>query len=129
MQLVTPPVSEAIRLRLCASVGYIEGQTIATQSTDMRRGSAIGAPELVAELVRLKVDIHRVIVGGGWLNPSGHECDQDDSHRYGERRGRSCRKQVSLKALPGPGGNVTGLSSTFHGELGGKRLELLKGSR
>ena len=56
----------------------------------MRRGSAIGFPELAAELVRLKVDII-VVAGGTRLDPGGQECDQDDSHRYDGRWDRSCR--------------------------------------
>jgi hypothetical protein len=41
-------------------------------------------------LVRLKLDII-VVSGGGQTGPGGHECDQDDSHRYGGASGRSCR--------------------------------------
>ena len=40
------------------------------------------APELAAELVHLKVDII-VVAAGGRVGPSGHQCDQDDSQRYG----------------------------------------------
>ena len=60
----------------------------------MRRGSAIGTPELAAELVRLKVDI--IVVAG--RDPLGSRrlknADQDDSHRYDGRWGRSCRGQA-----------------------------------
>ena len=56
----------------------------------MRRGSAIGLPELAAELVRLKVDII-VVAGGDAAIQAAKECDQDDSHRYDGRWGRSCR--------------------------------------
>ena len=58
----------------------------------MRRGSAIGYPELAAELVRLKVDII-VVAGGDPVDPGGQECDQDDSHRYGGLWARSCRSR------------------------------------
>ena len=60
----------------------------------MRRGSAIGYPELAAELVRLKVDII-VVAGGDTGDPGGQECDQDDSHRYGGRWDRSCQGRPS----------------------------------
>ena len=56
----------------------------------MRRGSRDRLPELAAELVRLKVDVI-VVAGGDETDPGGQECDQDDSHRYGGRRDRSCR--------------------------------------
>ena len=73
--------SEAIRLALHER-GYIEGQNIAT---DYRyaEGKRDRLPELAAELV--KVDII-LVTGGAPTDPGGHECDQDDSHRYGGRR-------------------------------------------
>ena len=52
----------------------------------MRRGSVIGLSAHAAELVRLKVDVI-VVAGGVEMGPGGQECDQDDSHRYGGRRG------------------------------------------
>jgi putative tryptophan/tyrosine transport system substrate-binding protein len=54
----------------------------------------------------------------------GHECDQNDSHRYGGPGVRSCRGG-QIDSLARPGGNVTGLT-ILNPELGGKRLELLK---
>ena len=58
------------------------------------------------------------------MDPGGQECDQDDSHRYGGPWARSCRGRP-VESLARPGGNVTGLT-ILAGELGGKRLELLK---
>ena len=81
--------SEAIRLAL-RELGYIEGQNIAIEYR-YTEGKLDRLPELAAELVRLKVDI--IVVAGGTIGPGGQECDQDDSHRYGGRRGRSCRSR------------------------------------
>ena len=59
------------------------------------------------------------------MDPGGHECDQDDSHRYGGYRGPILSRQASLTALPVPAATSPALQS-FRRELGGKRLELLK---
>jgi hypothetical protein len=80
--------AEAIRLAL-RERGYIEGQNIATEYR-YTEGKADRAPELLAELVRLKVDI--IVVGTPHKYPGGRECDQDDSYRYDghwDRSGRS----------------------------------------
>ena len=84
--------SEAIRLAL-RELGYIEGQNIAIEYR-YAEGKRDRLPELAAELVRLKVDII-VVAGGDRYDPGGQECDQDDSHRYGGRWGRSCRGRPS----------------------------------
>ena len=73
----------------------------------MRRESAIVLPELVAELVRLKVDI--IVVAGVHAAVRRPRSDQDDSHRHGEPWPILSR-QVWLIALARPGGNVTGLT-------------------
>ena len=70
-------------------LGYIEGKNIVIEYR-YAEGNVDGFSELAAELVRLKVDII-VVPGGGQVHPGGHECDQDDSHRYGGPRGRSRR--------------------------------------
>src|SRR5262245_58067543 len=59
------PRAEGIRLAL-RELGYIEGQNIAIEYRygDGRRGRA---PELAAELVRLKVDIIVVATGDQWI--------------------------------------------------------------
>ena len=80
--------AEAIRLAL-RELGYIEGQNIAIEYR-YAEGKLDRFPELAAELVRLKVDII-VVAGGDRVDPGGQECDQDDSHRYDGRWGRSCR--------------------------------------
>ena len=80
--------SEAIRQAL-RELGYIEGQNIAIEYR-YAEGKRDRLPELAAELVRLKVDII-VVAGGDQADPGGQECDQDDSHRDGGPRARSCR--------------------------------------
>ena len=79
--------SEAIRLAL-RERGHKEGQNIAIEYR-YAEGKNGRLPELATELVRLKVDL--ILVQEGQTDPGGHECDQDDSHRYGGRRDRSCR--------------------------------------
>ena len=113
--------SEGIRLAL-RELGYIEGQNIAIEYR-YAEGKRDRHPELAAELVRLKVDI--IVVTGG---------DQ------GIRAAKNATKTIPIvmmgsaadpveaghvESLARPGGNVTGLTNLI-GELGGKRLELLK---
>ncbi|HXV79311.1 MAG TPA: ABC transporter substrate-binding protein, partial [Candidatus Binatia bacterium] len=57
--------SEAIRLAL-RDLGHIEGQNIAIEYR-FAEGKVDRAPQLAAELVRLKVDIIVVTGGGGWI--------------------------------------------------------------
>jgi ABC-type uncharacterized transport system substrate-binding protein len=89
--------SEAIRLAL-PERGYIEGQNIAIEYR-YAEGKFDRAPELLAELVRLKVDII-VIAGRDPVGPSSQECDQEDSHRYGRPWARSCRGRLCGKPCP-----------------------------
>src|SRR4029434_3876835 len=65
MQLMNPPVSEAIRLAL-RELGYVEGQNIAIEYR-YGEGKLDRLPELAAELVRLKVDIIVVAGGNQWI--------------------------------------------------------------
>src|SRR6266576_6311265 len=57
--------SEAIRLAL-HELGYIEGQNIVTEYR-YTEGKLDRAPELAAELVRLKVDLIVVTGGDPWI--------------------------------------------------------------
>ena len=113
--------AEAIRLAL-RERGHIEGQNIAIEYR-YAEGKLDRAPELVAELVRLKVDII-VVTGGNRLVQAAKNATKtipivmtgggDDPVEAG-----------LVESLARPGGNVTGITN-LGGELGGKRLELLK---
>ncbi len=80
--------AEAIRLAL-RERGYIEGQNIAIEYR-YAEGKRDRAPELVAELVRLKVDII-VVTGGGWLIRAAMNATKTIPIVMTGRWGRSCR--------------------------------------
>ena len=80
--------SEAIRLAL-RELGYIEGQNMAIEYR-YADGKLNRAVDLAAELVRLKVDIIVVAGGSQWIQ-GDPKYDQNNSHHYGRRWGRSHR--------------------------------------
>ena len=80
--------SEAIRLAL-RELGYIERQNIAIEYR-YAAGKLNRAVDLTAELVRLKVDIIVVAGGSQWIQ-GDPKYDQNNSHYYGRRWGRSHR--------------------------------------
>jgi putative ABC transport system substrate-binding protein len=113
--------SDAIRLAL-RERGYIEGQNIATEYR-YTQGKVDRAPELAAELVRLKVDIILVTGGDQVIRAAKNQTKTIPIVMMG-----SAADPVEagyIESLARPGGNVTGITS-LTGELGGKRLELLK---
>ena len=113
--------SEAIRLAL-RERGHIEGQNIAIEYR-YSEGKIDRAPELLAELVRLKVDI--IVVAGGtpWVRAAKNATKTIPVVMVG---GGSDPVGAGLvESLARPGGNVTGITN-LTGELGGKRLELFK---
>ena len=113
--------SEAIRLAL-RERGYIEGQNIAIEYR-YTKGKVDRAPELVAELVRLKVDIIVVAGGTGIIQAAKNATKTIPIVMTG---GGSDPVEAGLvESLARPGGNVTGITNLTK-ELGGKRLELLK---
>ena len=89
----------------------------------MRRGSAIGYPELAAELVRLKVDIIVVAGGDRLIRAAKNATKTIPIVMTGA--GADPVEAGLVESLARPGGNVTGLTNLAR-ELGGKRLELLK---
>jgi putative tryptophan/tyrosine transport system substrate-binding protein len=113
--------AEGIRLAL-RELGYIEGQNIAI---DYRysEGKTDRAPELVAELVRLNVDI--LVVAGGihWIRAAKDATKAIPVVMAGV--GNDPVEAGLIESLARPGGNVTGLTN-LTGKLAGKRLELLK---
>jgi putative ABC transport system substrate-binding protein len=113
--------SEGIRLAL-RELGYIEGQNIATEYR-YAEGKIDRAPELAAELVRLKVDIILAAGGTGIIQAAKNATKTIPIVMTG---GGSDPVEAGLvESLARPGGNVTGIT-TLARELGGKRLELLK---
>ena len=112
--------AEAIRLAL-SERGYIEGQNIATEYR-YAEGKRDRYPELLAELVRLKVDI--ILVSGD--RPVRAAKNATKTIPIVMTGGGSDPVEAGLiESLAHPGGNVTGVSNLTR-ELGGKRLELLK---
>jgi ABC-type uncharacterized transport system substrate-binding protein len=113
--------TEGIRLTL-SGLGYVEGQNIAIEYR-YSEGKADRAPELAAELVRLKVDI--IVVAGGiiWIRAAKNATKTIPIVMVGA--GNDPVEAGLIESLARPGGNVTGLTN-LSGKLGGKRLELLK---
>jgi putative tryptophan/tyrosine transport system substrate-binding protein len=100
-------------------LGYVEGKNIIIEYR-VAEGKVERLPDLLAELVRLKVD---VIVTGGIVNRAAKEATvtipiviafDNDPVENG-----------LVVSLVRPGGNITGLSALYP-ELSGKQLELLK---
>ena len=103
-------------------LGYVEGQNI-TLEVRWAEGRTERLPELVAELVRVKVDILVVATTPGALAAKNETrtipivfVAVADPVRSG-----------LVAGLARPGGNLTGLSP-LNPEISGKRLELLKES-
>ena len=113
--------AEVIRLAL-RERGYIEGQNIAIEYR-YTEGKRDRAPELAAELVRLKVDI--IVVAGGGRAPLAAKNATKTIPIIMVGAGIDPVEAGLVESLARPGGNVTGLA-LLTGELGGKRLELLK---
>ena len=113
--------SEAIRLSL-REFGYIEGQNIAIEYR-YAEGKRDRYVVLAAELVRLKVDV--IVVGGGTLVIRAAMNESKTIPIVMTGQGADPVALGFVESLSRPGGNVTGLTN-LSGELGGKRLELLK---
>jgi putative tryptophan/tyrosine transport system substrate-binding protein len=113
--------AEAIRLAL-RELGYIEGQNIAIEYR-YAEGKADRYTDLVAELVRLKVDI--IVVGGvvPLIRAVKNATKTIPIVMMGQ--GPDPVAAGLVESLARPGGNVTGITLLSR-ELGGKRLELLK---
>ena len=113
--------AEAIRLAL-SELGYIEGQNIATEYR-YAEGKEDRFPELLAELVRLNVDV--IVVSGGARLILAAKKATKTIPIVMMAAGIDPVELGFVKTLARPGGNITGLSSLSR-ELAGKRLELLK---
>jgi putative tryptophan/tyrosine transport system substrate-binding protein len=113
--------SEATRQAL-RELGYIEGQNIAIEYR-YSEGKVNRFPELAAELVRLKVDI--ILVSGGDRLILAAKNATKTIPIVMTGGGLDPVEAGLVESLARPGGNVTGITN-LTGELGGKRLELLK---
>jgi putative tryptophan/tyrosine transport system substrate-binding protein len=113
--------AEAIRLAL-RERGYIEGQNIAFEYRYGERKQD-RYPELLAELVRLKVDIIVVTGGDSVIRAAKNATKTIPIVMIGSAADPVAAGYV--ESLARPGGNVTGLTNLI-GELSGKRLELFK---
>ena len=98
-------------------LGYLEGKNIVIEQ---RYGKRHQKPALVAELVRLKVDIIVTGPGGARLAKKASSTIPIVMTYSADPVGGGI-----VASLAHPGGNVTGLSD-YHGDLGAKRLEFLK---
>jgi putative ABC transport system substrate-binding protein len=113
--------AEAIRLALHER-GYIEGQNIAIEYR-YAEGKADRSRELLAELVRLKVDI--IVVAGGTPVILAAKNATKTIPIVMVGSGLDPVEAGLVESLARPGGNLTGMTNLDR-ELGGKRLELLK---
>jgi putative ABC transport system substrate-binding protein len=103
-------------------LGYIEGQNIAIEYR-YSEGKPERAPELAAELVRLKVDV--IVAAGGptWVQAAKNATKTIPIVMVG--LGADPVEAGLVESLAQPGGNVTGVTNLSR-DLVGKRLELLK---
>jgi putative ABC transport system substrate-binding protein len=113
------PRIEAFRQGL-RDLGYVEGRNIAIEYR-FAEGQADRLPALVAELIRLKVDI-MVIDGTAAIRAAQHATTTIPivMALSGDPVGDGL-----VASLARPGGNITGLSMMIP-EVSGKRLELLQ---
>jgi ABC-type uncharacterized transport system substrate-binding protein len=121
----TDPARESARFETIRQAlrerGYIEGQNIAIKYRYEEKGDR--APDLAAELVRLKVDIILVSGGDQWIRAAKNATTTIPIVMVGV--GVDPVKAGLVESLARPGGNVTGVTNLIT-ELGGKRLELFK---
>lgn len=112
--------TEAVKAGL-QELGYTDGQNLKIEYR-FAHGKRERFPHLAAELVRLKVDL--IVVAGG--TPSVQEAQKATKQIPIMSGGGADPVEMGLvQSVAQPGGNVTGVTNSS-GELGGKRLELLK---
>src|SRR5215475_9109027 len=103
-------------------LGYVEGKNIVIEWRSAE-GKLDRIPALVAELVRLKVDIIVATGGDTMIRPAKNATKTIPIVMVGG--GIDPVVAGFVESLSRPGGNVTGITNLAR-ELGGKRLELLK---
>jgi putative ABC transport system substrate-binding protein len=102
------------------ALGYVEGQTIIVERRSWE-GRPERAPELMAELIRLQVDV--LVVAGSRLVPAAKKATT--TIPIVMIAGGDPVTTGLIASFARPGGNMTGLT-VHHPELSGKTLELLK---
>lgn len=123
---VTAGSSSTIAARIAAlrqglrDLGYTEGQNIIIEWR-FAEGKVDRLPALVAELVRLQVDV--LLSAGAAVTGPAKEATKTIPIVMAQDTDPVGNGFVASLALPG--GNITGLSS-YSAELNGKRVELLK---
>jgi putative tryptophan/tyrosine transport system substrate-binding protein len=113
--------AEGVRLAL-RELGYVEGQNIAIEYR-YTEGKVDRHPELVAELMRLKVDLILVTGADALIRAAMNATKTIPIVLTGG--GRDPVEAGYVQSLARPGRNVTGITNLSR-ELSGKRLELLK---
>ena len=113
--------AEVIRLAL-RELGHVEGQNLAIEYR-YAEGKRDRYPELVAELVRLNIDI--IVAAGGSATVRAAQNATKTIPIVMVGAGLDPVEAGVVESLARPGGNVTGIT-LLNSELGGKRLELLK---
>jgi putative tryptophan/tyrosine transport system substrate-binding protein len=113
--------SEAIRNGL-RELGYIEGRNLAIEYR-YSDGKIDRAPDLLSDLVRLRVDVIVVAGGDRWIRAAKNATKTIPIVMMGV--GRDPVEAGLIESLGRPGGNVTGITN-IDPQLGGKRLELFK---
>ena len=120
------PASESIRAeeirQALRALGYIEGQNIVFEYR-YAEGKGDRVLEFAAELVRLKVDVIVAAGGVATIRPAMNATKTIPIVMVGGAADPV--REGLIESLARPGGNVTG-TTRLGGELGGKRLELLK---
>jgi putative ABC transport system substrate-binding protein len=101
-------------------LGYVEGQNISIE-VRYAQGKLDQLPDLVGELVRLKVDV--IVVGGSTATRAAKNATK--LIPIVMAHGSDPVALGYVTSLARPGRNITGLTHLAP-ELGGKRLELLK---
>ena len=119
-RFLDPVRSEALRQGL-RELGYVEGKTIVIEWRSAE-GKLDRLPGIVAELVRLKVD---VIVASGPV-PTRVTKDATSTIPIVMAQVNDPVGNGFVASLARPGGNITGLS-TLAPEISGKQLELSEG--
>ena len=112
------PQVEALRQSL-RDIGYIEGQNLLIEYR-YAEGKRDRVPELVAELLALKIDL---MVTSGPVTPTVARTVKDIPVVFG-MSGDPVEAGL-VASLARPGGNTTGMTF-FASVLAGKRVELLK---